>query len=129
MHYKNKQVSIPPDMIVGSEVGILGEGLDTQTIEQIDRNENGMVTDIHLSAGWREPLSKICLIRDGDFAKSWEDPTCWIQVAIGECDICGKKFPDSCIYHSNPDKPDSMICQECYKTHKNLTDGHTHFLT
>ena len=123
MRYKNKQVSIPQDMIVGSEVGILGEGMDTQIIEQIVRCACGVVTDIHLSGGWREPLCKICLIRDGDFAKSWEDPTCWIQVAIGECDICGKKFPDSCIYHSSPDKPDSMICQTCHKASEHIV-GH-----
>jgi len=115
MRYKSKQVTIPPDMIVGSEVGIVGEGWDIQTIEQIDRDANGVVTDIHLSAGWRESLCKICLIRDGNFSKSWEDPSCWIQVAIGECDVCGKKFPDSCVYHSAPDNPESMICRECHK--------------
>lgn len=112
MRYNKKKVKLPPDMVVGSEVYVAGNGDDIQTITAIDRDAEGDVTDVHLSGGWREPLCKIVLSR-ASFEESFEDPSAYIYVAIGECDVCGSKFPDSCVYVSNPDKPDSMVCSEC----------------
>lgn len=114
MRYAKMIVKLPADMEVGCEVGVIGEGHDVQTITGIDRDEVGDVTGVHLSGGWREPLSKIYLLRGRSHREAADDPTSWIEVAIGECDQCGKKFPDSCAYHTT-DIPGAMICRECHK--------------
>lgn len=117
MLYKKKRVKLPPDMMVGSQVGIVGEGHDTQFITAIERDEEGDVTEVRLSGGCREPLSKIYLCRYGtsgdDLQISYDDRTGWIETSIGECDVCGRQFPDSCVYESDPNKPGSTICLEC----------------
>ena len=128
MLYKKKRVKLPPDMVVGSQVGIVGEGYDTQFITAIERDEEGNVTEVHLSGGCREPLSKIYLCRQHNslssdldslsdskdtMQTSYDDRTGWIKTSIGECDMCGRQFPDSCVYESDPNKPGSMICLEC----------------
>jgi len=117
MRYTKKQVKIPADMQVGCEVGVVGEGDDTFTITEI-RRKGGEVTDVLLSCGWREPLCKIYLLRGRSHYQAMQDPTSWIDVAIGECDSCGDKFPDSCVYHSDGDK---MICPKCCKEKKGAT--------
>lgn len=110
-------------MVVGAEVGVVGEGDDTYTITEIEYY-NGEVIHVHLSCIWREPLSKIYLLRGRDHYTAIQDPTSWIQVAIGECDICGKKFPDSCVFYT-PDGGDanSMICLTCHDLHKIKSNG------
>lgn len=117
MLYKKKRVKLPPDMVVGSRVGIVGEGHDTQLITAIEWDEEGNITEVRLSGGCREPLSKIYLCRSGTskdaLRRSYDDRTCWIKTSIGECDVCGRQFPDSCVYESNPNKPGSTICLEC----------------
>jgi hypothetical protein len=110
-------------MVVGAEVGVVGEGDDIYTITDITYH-NGEVIDVHLSSLWREPLSKIYLLRGRDHYIAAQDPTSWITVAIGECDMCGKKFPDSCVYYT-PDGGDanSMICKACHDLHKIKSKG------
>jgi hypothetical protein len=119
MRYEKPRIKLPPDMVVGSEVGIAGESDATQFITAIERDEEGNVTEVHLSGGCREPLSKIYLFRHGASEEraalqmSYNDRTGWIDVSIGECDVCGRKFPDSYVFESDPNKPDSMICLDC----------------
>lgn len=119
MRYKKKQVKIPADMQIGCKVGVIGEGYDTFTITDILRKD-GDVTDVLLSCGCREPLCKIYLIRDLDHHEAMKDQTSWIEVAIGECDFCGNKFPDSCAYQSNKGDKNSMICYKCYDDNNGL---------
>jgi hypothetical protein len=122
MRYPNKIVKIPIDLAVGAKVGVSGEGNDTYTITGIEYS-NGMVAHVQLSCMCREPLCKIYLLRGRDHIKAMQDPTSWIEVVIGECDICGKKFPDSCVYH-RPDGGDanSMICTKCHNLHVTKSD-------
>ena len=121
MRFKKKVVKLPPDMAVGSEIGIVGEGCDTFIITGISKDASGDVVDVHNSSGWREPLCKIYMLRGRSHQAAYEDPTSWIDAAIGECDVCGKKFPDSCVYGSDKDNPLSMICKNCFNTYEELT--------
>jgi hypothetical protein len=115
MKYPKKIVKLPADMVVGSEIGIVGEGWDDFTITGIDKDASGDVTGVHISSGWREPLCKIYLLRGRNHAVAAEDPTSWIDVQIGECDICGKKFKDCCVYHyDKDDNKESMVCTDCH---------------
>jgi len=102
-------------MKVGSEIGIVGEGDDISTVSGIHKREDGTVFDVSNSSGWREPLCKMYLLRGRYHNEARKDPTSWIQVAVGECDMCGVKFPDSCIYHGGGKGSDVMICNMCYK--------------
>jgi hypothetical protein len=113
MRYTKKIVRLPADMQVGSEVGVIGDGDEIYTITDIVR-QDGEVVDVCLSHGFREPLCKIYLLRGRDHSEAIQDQTSFPDVAIGECDVCGKKFPDSCAYHTT-DKEGSMVCQDCHK--------------
>ena len=118
MMYKTKKVKAPADLCVGAEIGISGEGWETFTVTGIDLNADGSVESVHNSSGWNEPLCKIYLLRGRSHPVAMTDPTSWIQVAIGECDVCGTTFPDSCVYHYEPEDKTGMICPECWrKTH------------
>ena len=114
MRYETKKVKVPADLCVGAEIGISGEGWETFTVTGIDRNEDGSVDRVHNSGGWSEPLCKIYLLRGRSHPVAMTDPTSWIDVAIGECDVCGTTFPDSCIYHHEPEDKTGMICSECW---------------
>ena len=107
----NKCFSVlPPDLKVGSKVGVVGEGLEIYEVTGISNTERGLEVD--LSCGWREPLSKIYMLRGRSHSAAISDPTSWIQTAIGECDKCGAKFPDCCVYN----KIDGQdICNSCKK--------------
>jgi hypothetical protein len=118
MRYKKKIVNLPAGFEVGAEIGISGEGHEDFTITGIDRNENGDVIAVHNSSGWREPLSKIYLLRGRSHWDAINDPTSWVDVRIGECDVCGTPFPDSCVWW-NDLGPDSMVCRDCHKANGN----------
>jgi len=113
MRYAKKIVKLPEGMVVGSEIGISGEGDATFTITGIDRDAEGNVVDVHQSSGWREPLCKLYLLHGLTHCAAALKQENWIAVQIGECDVCGTKFADSCVYHQDPDKPESMVCPEC----------------
>ncbi len=115
MRYKKKRVIPPIGLEVGAEVGIIGEGADTQTVTAIHLSEeDGGIIDVSLSEGWREPLYKLYLVRGRPLEEAYRDRSSWFHVAIGECDVCGVQFPDCCVYYSAPDAPDSMTCQKCH---------------
>lgn len=114
MRYAKRKVKLPPDLVAGSKVGVVGEGTDVITIDDVVWDGNELV-DIVLDTGWREPLCKIYLLRGRNHENAMNDPTSWIDVAIGECDTCGKPFPDSCSYHSDDTKPGSMVCDACFQ--------------
>ena len=122
MRYTEKRVKMPEGFVVGAEVGIVGEGSDTQTIIKVLTDIDGKPCDIVLSGGWRESLSKLFLIKNDDFAASVANRENWIEVAIGECDICGKTFPDSCVYHSKKGVEGSMICKDCHVPKQQLVE-------
>ena len=113
MRYLKTIIKLPADMVVGSEIGIVGEGWDIFTVTGIDRDESGNVTHVHNSSGWREPLSKIYLLRGRCHSEAFDDPTSWVDVRFGECDVCGKKFADCCVYQSDKSNPNSMLCLKC----------------
>lgn len=108
--------SLPPDLTVGSEVGVVGDGNEVYTVIDIERSENGSNT-VYLSSGWIEPLSKIYMLRGRPHSVAADDPTSWIKTAIGECDECGVTFPDSCAYYQNDGK---HICLNCHGTKQDL---------
>jgi len=116
MRYAKKIVKLPEGMVVGSEIGICGEGDEVFTITSIDRDAEGNVVDVNQSSGWREPLCKLYMLRGQTHCNASAKPENWIDVQIGECDVCGAKFADSCVYNSDPDKPESMICLKCWST-------------
>ena len=117
MRYNTKYVNIPDDMKVGEEVGVVGEGGDIFTITHIARKD-GQVVYVDLSCGCQEPLCKIYLLRGRSHYNAAKDKTSWIDVSIGECDICKKKFPDACTYHQD-NGVNSMVCPECHEVNKN----------
>lgn len=119
MRYPYKYVKLPEGLKVGSSVYVSGEGDEVFKVLEIRYHQKTkQVSDIVLDCGWREPLSKICLKRgNSSVTKSMEDPSNWVFVAIGECDTCGKTFPDSCIYHRGEDL-NSMVCGECWEVRK-----------
>lgn len=82
MRYAKKRVKLPTDMRIGSKIGVVGDGSDTYEIEAIIRDGDGDVVDIHISSGWREPLSKIYLLRGRDHFTASQDQSSWIDVAI-----------------------------------------------
>jgi hypothetical protein len=112
---KMKILHEPEGLVVGAEVGVVGDGHETYKIWQIDRDEDGQLDHVYLDSGWREPLCKIYVLDGRSHQAAWNDPTSWIGVAIGECDICGKTFPDSCAYHADENDRNVMICQDCFK--------------
>lgn len=116
MRYAEKRVKLPKGMRVGSKVGVVGEGHETFTIVGITR-VGERVTEVHISSGWREPLCKIYLLKNGSHSESMADKNNWIDVAIGECDVCGKPFPDSCAY-GHDKGVDEMLCIPCYDARK-----------
>jgi hypothetical protein len=111
--YSEKRVKLPPDFKVGSKIYIIGEGSEVFVVQRIVRNSKGNVVSVEHDGGFREPLSKLCLIRSEQGFESMFDKNNFIQTEIGECDICKVVFPDSCEYFA--DKPNSMICKSCYK--------------
>jgi len=116
MLYKQKRVKLPKGMKIGSQVGILGDGESYQTITDIIYSDDGHVQHVVLSNGWREPLAKIYLINPRRRPSAcFADRRCWIDVAIGECDICGEPFSDSCQYHQPEDNSGGMICPTCHE--------------
>lgn len=95
----------------GVEVNICGEGSDIFEIFSVVKDKSGdIVKVLFVDYPWREPLSKISLASS--------NKTKYIDVAIGECDICGEKFGDSCCYSSKEGDPKSMICSKCQKSNK-----------
>ena len=97
--FKEKVAHKPKWLKVGVKVNVVGEGGDIFKVVQIDMDGKRLV-DVHLDCGWREPLCKIYNLNGKG-----------IKVSIGECDGCGKSFPDSCIYHDHEGK---VLCQECF---------------
>lgn len=91
MRYSHKKIQFPEGLKVGSEIGVLGEGLETFTVQEIT-DDQGII----LNTGCREPLFKIYLLKNGNHRESMDDPSNWIEVAIGECDNCGAIFNGSC---------------------------------
>ena len=114
MLYEKKIVKVPPGFKIGADVYITGEGDEVYQIEDILKNAEGEVVDIVSSSGYREPLCKYCLVDPRGYCDSWNNEDNQIHVAIGECDVCGKTFPDSCMYHKNEDDEKSMVCQKCH---------------
>lgn len=107
--FKYKYVKVPKGMKIGSKVLVVGEGFDKFTIlDIVYHNITKQVDKIILDSGWNEPLSKIFLYTKNMFLEENR-----IFVAIGECDVCGKTFPDSCVYKTIPTIKDSMICIDC----------------
>lgn len=115
MRYKQKIVKLPDGFKVGTEVYVMGEGGATFRVTEIHYREDGSVYDVSLSCGWREPLHKMAVYNGQDMCDAFDNPNNRIDVAVGECDFCGKKFPDSCIYNTTGD-PNSMICEDCWET-------------
>lgn len=109
MMYNECLSVLPPDLKVGAEVGIIGDGLAVYTVTKISHTEKGV--EVHLSCGWREPLSKIYLLRGRSHSAAIADPTSWIATAIGECDKCKTQFPDCCVYNKVGKK---HFCNSCY---------------
>lgn len=108
--YKKPIMKLPLDFVVGAEVGIVGEGLERFVITDIVNTDSGV--DVNISSGWREPLSKMFLLRGRSHQEAYDDPTSWIDVAVGECDRCCKRFPDSCAYHK---VENDIVCVGCHK--------------
>lgn len=120
MRYNHKYVSLPPGMVVGAEVYCIGEGDEILTITEIQYSPvTKMANKIALSHGCWEPICKLFL-KDGSFKKSYSNTANWAFVAIGECDVCKITFPDSCVYNTEENKPNSMICNSCWKKMKEV---------
>lgn len=122
MRYASKRVKLPSDMSVGSEIGIVGEGWDDFKVTEIVHGPDGVV-DVLNSSGWREPLCNIYLLRGRSHSEAMSDPTSWIDVAVGECDDCGKTFADRCVYRADEAVPQSMVCMDCAKVRDGLLPG------
>ena len=117
MIYRQKKVIPPKRLRVGAKVGVRGEGLETFTIVKIVYYKDGGINTVHLDCGWYEPLGKIYLLNGKSHFEASRDPDSNFQVAIGECDKCGFKFPDSCVYYPEGEK---TICVNCKKEHNNV---------
>jgi hypothetical protein len=115
MMYRQKKVTPPKGLRVGAEAGVRGEGLESFRIVDIVYYKDEEINTVHLDCGWSEPLSKIYLLNGKSHFDASCDPECNFQVAIGECDNCGFKFPDSCVYYPEGKK---IICVNCKKEPK-----------
>ena len=114
MLYEKKIVKVPLGFKIGANVYISGEGDEVFQIEAISKNTEGEVVEIVSSSGCREALCKYCLVDSRGYNASWDNEDNQIFVSIGECDVCGKTFPDSCVFHRNEDDEKSMVCPECH---------------
>lgn len=105
MRYSQRKVKFPDGLTVGSEIGVLGEGLETFTVQEITEDQG-----IILNTGCREPLFKIYLLKNGNHRESMDNPLNWIEVSTGECDNCGAIFngADTIFTHKGRD-----LCTGC----------------
>jgi Ni,Fe-hydrogenase III small subunit len=122
MRYRKKIVKLPRGMVEGSIVGVAGDGDKQYKVLRIVYDANGNVDDVHISTGWAEALCNIYMLRNGNHYQSMLYPENFIYVAIGECDICGSIFPDSCSYFDRG-TPSGMVCVSCNRYQNDIYTG------